>query len=264
MNRSHRRKSLLLAGVMLVAARPVIVLAETVPAIEDPIQVFAALRGGHTCSSQEQLTLAVDTTDGVGLEISSDLSGRQLEIRYPMAFRQLTEGWSWRPQANPENEDFYRFKYLPLASTEERRQTYRYEDKLGEPQEIQVRWRYDYFLAFDNLYDFFQRSADDAAGFTARLKMSPEDAEHLPRMTARMAVRGRFAAPCIAESTTFWKATHASPEDFTLKKRYLIGTLDEVIYYDGGSGTILARLRRHSSSPEIAPGQTSNSADRSP
>jgi hypothetical protein len=192
---------------------------------------------------EQRLTLAVDTT-GSGLQLAFDPTGGRLLIRYPMAFNQLTEGWSWRPQANPDSEDYYRFKYLPLASTEEERQPYRYEDKIGEPQDIQVRWRYDYFLAFDNLYDFYPRSPDDDAGFVAHVQMSPDTAERLIRGDMRMAVRGRFAAPCISESTTFWKATHARPVDFTLKKRYLIGSLDEVIYYDGASRTILARLRR--------------------
>jgi hypothetical protein len=55
-----------------------------------------------------------------------------------------------------------------------------------------------------------------------------------------MALRGRLTEQCITDSTTFWKATFANPVDFTLKKRYLIGTLDEILFYDGATQRILA------------------------
>jgi len=70
--------------------------------------------------------------------------------------------------------------------------------------------------------------------------------------------------PCLSESTTFWKATHARPEDFTLKKRYLLGVLEEVVFYDRRGGEILARLRRSSTGRGSAPGQSSRTPDRSP
>jgi len=68
------------------------------------------------------------------------------------------------------------------------------------------------------------------------------DATRLIGGDLRMAVRGILRSDCLAESTTFWKATASAPVDFTLKKRYLIGQLDEVWYYDAASGQVLARL----------------------
>ena len=35
------------------------------------------------------------------------------------------------------------------------------------------------------------------------------------------------------DSTTFWKAVHARPVDFTLRKRYLAGKLRAIIICDG-------------------------------
>ena len=48
--------------------------------------------------------------------------------------------------------------------------------------------------------------------------------------------------PVISESTTFWKATYGKPTDFTLKKRYLMGALDEVDFVDTNNGRILCRI----------------------
>jgi hypothetical protein len=95
----------------------------------------------------------------------------------------------------------------------------------------------DYFLAFDNLYDFYPRSVDDDAGFSADL---PADAA----ANLGMRVRARLIEPVISESTTFWKATHAKPTDFTLKKRYLITVLDEVYFVDTKSARIHCRVPR--------------------
>lgn len=57
-----------------------------------------------------------------------------------------------------------------------------------------------------------------------------------------MSLHGRLRADCLSESTTFWKAVPSAPVDFTLKKRYLIGQLEEVRFYDATSGKVLARL----------------------
>ena len=57
-----------------------------------------------------------------------------------------------------------------------------------------------------------------------------------------MAIGVRLAKDCLSDSTTFWKATSATPVDFTLKKRYLIGRLAAVWFYDAASGRMLARL----------------------
>ena len=146
-----------------------------------------------------------------------------------MAFNQIAEGWSWRPLADPAVDDYYRYKFLPLQSVAVERGEYAHEDKIGVTQQMKVSWRYDYFLAFDNLYDFYPRAVDDDAGFSADL---PADvAAHLG-----MRALARLIEPVISESTTFWKATYGKPTDFTLKKRYLMGALDEVDFVDTRDG----------------------------
>ncbi len=163
------------------------------------------------------------------------LEGARAEVRYRMAFNQIAEGWSWRPQADPAAEDYYRFKFLPLQSVAVERGEYEQEDKIGTAQRMKVSWRYDYFLAFENLYDFYARRADDDAGFSAELPAGL--ATHLG-----LRARARLIEPVISESTTFWKATHAQPTDFTLKKRYLVGVLDEVDFVDRRDGRVVCRI----------------------
>jgi len=90
--------------------------------------------------------------------------------------------------------------------------------------EVKNRWRYEYFLAFDNLYDFYERKVDDDAGFDAAVVMKR-------RMPGRWWMAGPFACwRCagssrltIPKANTFWKATFAEPVDYTLRKRYLTG-----------------------------------------
>jgi hypothetical protein len=53
-----------------------------------------------------------------------------------------------------------------------------------------------------------------------------------------------LAAPCISESTTFWKAIHARPVDFTLKKRYLLGHLEAVVFFDRRTRLVLGRMAK--------------------
>jgi hypothetical protein len=55
-----------------------------------------------------------------------------------------------------------------LQSVVVERGEYAGEDKIGTTQQMKVSWRYDYFLAFDNLYDFYPRVVDDDAGFVGR------------------------------------------------------------------------------------------------
>ncbi len=182
-----------------------------------------------------------------GVASAYDATTGVMRVRYPMAFNQVTEGWNWHPDAKG-GDDYYVFKYVPLKSVVEERPGYRGEDKIGAPQEFAVRWRYDYFFAFDNPYDFYPRGTDDDAGFAAEIPLPREDAERLAardlRMALRMALRVRLAPPCTSDSTTFWKATHDKPVDFTLKKRYLMGTLEEVSFYDAATQRVLARLPR--------------------
>ncbi len=58
-----------------------------------------------------------------------------------------------------------------------------------------------------------------------------------------MRAKARLIEPVISESTTFWKATYGKPTDFTLKKRYLVGKLEEVSFVDTASGAVLCRIR---------------------
>ena len=192
---------------------------------------------------QRELTASGGDCSGrrVALPVISDgVERRANGALYRMNFNQVTEGWNWHPEAVLANGDCYQYKFLPLASVEESRGKYRGEDKIGETQRMKVSWRYDYFLAFDNLYDFYPRGVDDDAGFVASLPALKAGQENVPlRMLAVM----RLAAPFVSESTTFWKATHAKPTDFTLKKRYLIGQLLEVWFCNSASGEVLAKIR---------------------
>jgi hypothetical protein len=197
-------------------------------------EVLARLpESGLRAVSGQAIEVDVDLTGAAGLTV--DLAGDRAEVRYRMAFNQIAEGWSWRPLADPAVDDYYRYKFLPLQSVAVERGEYAHEDKIGVTQQMKVSWRYDYFLAFDNLYDFYPRAVDDDAGFSADL---PADvAAHLG-----MRARARLIEPVISESTTFWKATYGKPTDFTLKKRYLMGALDEVDFVDTRDGRTLCRI----------------------
>jgi hypothetical protein len=190
---------------------------------------------------QRELTASGGDCSGrrVALPVISDgVERRANGALYRMNFNQVTEGWNWHPEAVLANGDYYQYKFLPLASVEESRGKYRGEDKIGETQEFQVQWRYDYFFAFDNLYDFIPRQVDDDAGFATALA-ADVPAEHLG-MVAEVVLR----PPCISESTTFWKAIHARPVDFTLKKRYLLGDLEAVMFFDRRTQAVLGRIEK--------------------
>ena len=198
---------------------------------------YAALAGltavDRLAERGQMVEFDIDLAASPGYSI--EVTGERAEVRYRMAFNQIAEGWSWRPQADPATEDYYRFKYLPLQSVAVERGDYEQEDKIGSPQRMRVQWRYDYFLAFDNLYDFYARRSDDDAGFSAELP-----ADLAPHLGLR--ARARLVAPLIGESTTFWKATHAQPVDFTLKKRYLLGVLEEVDFVDRRADRVVCRI----------------------
>ena len=182
----------------------------------------------------EKIEVDVDLT--ASADFTVEVTGERAEVRYRMAFNQIAEGWSWRPLADPAVDDYYQYKFLPLQSVSEARGEYAHEDKIGVTQQMKVSWRYDYFLAFANLYDFYPRGADDNAGFSADLPAG--EAAHLG-----MRARAHLIAPVISESTTFWKATYGKPTDFTLKKRYLMAVLDEVDFVDARNGEILCRIK---------------------
>lgn len=206
-------------------------------AAEPADQQFEALAqlppAGLHAKPGEKIEVDVDLSASSGFTV--EVVGEQVEARYRMAFNQLTEGWSWRPLADPAVDDYYQYKFLPLQSVAVERGEYAHEDKIGVVQQMKVSWRYDYFLAFENLYDFYPRLVDDNAGFSADLPASA--AGHVG-----LRVKAHFIEPVISESTTFWKATYGKPTDFTLKKRYLIGVLDEVDFIDTASGKVLCRI----------------------
>ncbi|HEX5802669.1 MAG TPA: hypothetical protein VFY24_06570 [Azospira sp.] len=149
---------------------------------------------------------------------------------YGMRFNDVAEGWSWQPQARPEDDDYYRWKFLPLGTSRDEGAAYVQEEKIGVPQRTRVERRNDYFLAFDNPYAFYARGA---AGFAARLPAG---------RTLRLVALARLGEPALAASTTFWKAVHAQPVDLTLKKYYLIGALQALVVCDAPSGRELTRI----------------------
>jgi hypothetical protein len=200
----------------------------------------AALTGTPRCTEGEAILLDVPLS--AETEISYEAAAGRLRVFYPMQFNDLTEGWNWHPEEVAAGRDYYTYKYLPLGSTHEARGSYRNTDPAGQTQEYPIQWRYDYFFGFDNPYAFYPRDAGDTAGFRAELAVPATNAKRLAGGDLRMSLRGRLHANCLSESTTFWKATASAPVDFTLKKRYLIGQLEEVRFYDAASGQVLARL----------------------
>lgn len=213
--------------------------AQTLPALFDAQNGFESLAGlpaGVLADLRGRLiAVDIDLENSPGFSLES-VDGR-MQARFRMAFNNIAEGWSWRPLADPQREDYYRAKFLPLKSVLVERGEYEHQDKIGETQRVKVSWRYDYFLAFDNLYDFYPRGTDDDAGFVAIL---PEGKVGQLRMLAVASP----VEPFVSESTTFWKATYGKPTDFTLKKRYLIGRLEAVWFVNAGSRRVLARLQR--------------------
>lgn len=222
---------------------PVDLSASAVPSVIDAqagFEALAALSGGEKAQAGGRLVaLDIDLANSPGFGVGA-VDGN-FEARYRMAFNNIAEGWNWFPQADPQNEDYYHSKFLPLKSVTVERGEYDHQDKIGETQRMKVTWRYDYFLAFENLYDFYPRVTDDDAGFAANL---PESAAGQGEQKIRMIAIASLVEPYVSESTTFWKATYGKPTDFTLKKRYLMGRLEAVWFVDADSGQVLARLQR--------------------
>lgn len=223
---------------------PVDSFASTAPAQTDAQAAFealAALQAGERASAKSRLVvLEVDLDNSPGF--SSGMVDGRLEARYRMAFNNVAEGWNWYPQADPQHEDYYRAKFFPLKSVTVERGEYDHQDKIGETQRMKVTWRYDYFLSFENLYDFYQRGIDDDAGFVASLPAAGQGEQGETKV--RMLALASLDEPYVSESTTFWKATYGKPTDFTLKKCYLIGRLEAVWFVNAGSRRVLARLQR--------------------
>lgn len=227
----------------LLAASAAWAESEALPPLRYAVAEYGRLAAGGECGVSPPLTIAVDLAAGDGLEASYDAASGRLRLLYRMSFNQVTEGWNWHPEADLDKEDYYRYKYLPLASAVEDRGGYRSEDKIGTPQETRILWRYDYFFAFDNLYDFYPRVRGDDDGFAAELTLPAAEGQRLAAGGIAMALTARLGPPCAADSTTFWKAHYGKPVDFTLKKRYLLGRLEAVWFYDRTSRRVLARLQ---------------------
>lgn len=234
-----------LAALLLAAPLACLAAGDALPRLQDAAAEYtrrAAAPAAERCTPGAPLALSVPLGEGATPDTAYDAASGRLRILYRMAFNQLTEGWNWHPLDAIQGDDYYVFKYLPLGSTSEERGTYRAEDKIGTPQEFRVQWRTDYFFAFDNPYDFYARDGGDDAGFAAEVALPADEAARLAHGELRMAIAVRLTPDCISDSITFWKATSATPVDFTLKKRYLVGKLAEVWFYDAASGKVLARL----------------------
>lgn len=215
-------------GVVLSASMPVWAAGSAESQFRERAALPVASQVGQT------VEVEVDLANSPGFEVVT--VGDHLEARYRMGFNQVAEGWSWQPLADPAVEDYYRFSYFPLQSVAESRGSYNAEDKIGEQQAMSIHWRYDYFLAFANLHEFYPRRANDDAGFSAHLPVSMVG--HIG-----LRVRGRLIDPVVSESTTFWKAIHARPVDFTLKKRYLMTELMALDFIDTDTGRTLCTIR---------------------
>ena len=125
---------------------------------------------GPPPESDETFEVAVDLS-GDNLEVGKDEASGRWRILYRMNFNQVAEGWSWQPQANPAERDFYRFKYLPLGTVDvQDGGVYVAEDLPGRTREFRKVRRYAYYLAFENPYEFFSRpQVEDDAGFSLEL-----------------------------------------------------------------------------------------------
>lgn len=192
-----------------------------------------------------RFAVAVDLVGDDNFSLTADAAAGRLHLLYRMNFNQIAEGWSWQPQANPAEADYYRYKFLPLGSRERQQgAAYVQEDFPGRPREVKRIWHYDYFLAFDNPYDFFARpTIEDDAGFAADVALAEPQLRALQQPgRVGMLAWAHWAEPKQAESTTFWKATDGKPVDLTLKNRYLIGKLDEIWFVDTIDGQVLAKL----------------------
>lgn len=220
----------------LLAAASAVAIFFSAQAEESAAHCFERVRaaGAVGTVAAEIVEVVVQPETAAGLMVSAQ--DGMAEVRYPMAFNNIAEGWNWNPLARPEVEDYYTWKYLPLQSIVEERGEYDGEDKIGEVEHRRVVWRYDYFLAFANLYDFYPRSTDDDSGFAALVPAARAGHVSLRAMA-------RLVEPLTRESSTFWKATYRKPVDFSLKKRYLMAELLEIRFVDQENGAVLAVLR---------------------
>lgn len=228
---------------MLLVASPAIAASEksgeTLPQLFSRIQHLepAVVQGGN--QNPVCLTLDVDLAAAPLMEVVEEVEKPAQVLA--MVNNNVAEGWSWRPGSNPAEQDYYEFKFLPLGSVLESRGEYQAEDQIGEPQTMRIVWRYDYFFAFDNLYDFYPRRLADDAGFVLHKAPPVAGAGNPVGVRAQLCL----TEPVTSESTTFWKATHGKPVDLTLKKRYFVGKLKQLEFYDVTTGESLERVATH-------------------
>lgn len=240
-------KSLLrcLIGVALLVAQGA-VSAETVLAGQAVAQRFQEISDWSGESLAElgrvEQVFAVNLDDSPGFSLDFDSGAERVSLLYRMVFNNVAEGWSWDPQIGPESGDYYRYKYLPLFSASvEKSPAVTVELYPGKMSEVRNLWRYDYFLAFDNLYDFYPRQVNDDAGFSASYAAtSPPEVERIGMLAVC-----RLQPPYHEESNTFWKADFAEPVDRTLRKRYFMARLLELRFVDRENGKLLARVTPH-------------------
>lgn len=240
--------------VLLLVGSPAARAADDVlPALRDPVAEYERRAAAATpCIAGEAVTVPVAAEPPV--EVRYDAATGRLHLHYGMFFNDLTEGWNWHPEEAAAGRDYYLFKFLPLASRVEESSAPRHSAvvtrqpsgpgvgaKPGAADPARIRT--DYFFAFDNPYDFYSREAGDAMGFDAELTLAADEAREVVTHGVRLALRGRLAADCLARSTTFWRANANSPVDETLFKRYLVGRLSDVWFFDAADARVLATIR---------------------
>jgi hypothetical protein len=212
------------------------------PALQDAVAEYQRrAQAAVPCTEGEAVALAVAVEPPI--DASYDATTGRLHIHYRMFFNDLTEGWNWHPLEAAAGGDYYAFKFLPLASRLEEGASYAVDNPPGYPATYAVHTRTDYFFAFDNPYDFYSRDAGDAMGFDADIALPAEEARRIATGGLRMAVRVRLADKCLSGSKTYWRATVDAPVDFTLLKRYLIGRLTDVWFFDEANGRVLAHVK---------------------
>ncbi len=224
-------KRICLAGALAIVLS--VSQAHDIGPLDDPVTAYREIseHNDKQCSGKSLfLPIAASVQ-----ELRHGESAVERTVLYRMDFNQVTEGWNWHPESALAGADYYRAKFLPLGSVSEAHGSYRGEDKVGESQIFTVEWRYDYFATFENHSEFFvQHTTDDDSGFSAAVDAN------VPLERIALAARLTLNVSCTAQSTTFWKATHARPVDFTLKKRYLNGVLESIVFYDRHTGRVLA------------------------
>lgn len=213
---------------------------DAVPSLQDPVAEYQRrAQVVPACTAGDTVVLPVAADPPV--EVSYDAATGRLHMHYGMFFNDLTEGWNWHPLEAAAGGDYYAFKFLPLASRLEEGAGYAVDNGPGYPDHYAVRTRTDYFFAFDNPYDFYPRDAGDTMGFDADVALPADEAGRLARDGLRLAVLGRLSADCLSGSKTYWRATVARPVDFTLLKRYLVGHIEEIRFFDSTFTRVLAR-----------------------